>query len=287
MKTLRSLLIAVVFGLIFLSMGDTFVATVFEPSQTFSVVTGKGRIVSGKLAGTIHPVDVPGARPFLSNRIEDPVLLEKVLAYRPHHESFSLRFIELKGRLWRARLLTDGGAGSGEFPIQVYQTVSPPEPGAPPFVVRLFEDEAALRKSRVSLFRRYAGIDPWWVTMVLLPAVCWFFFRAWKKTGKEDECLQARGLGPIYRLAKQKEGWDLIFGLGAFHGIRSGDRLQVLDADGRPTGQELVAEKVQNESARSRMPVDADIRPDYLIKRQNPEVRRQESESQESPRSVD
>ena len=267
MKTLRSFLIAVLFGLIFLSMADTFVATVFEPSRTFPVVAGHSKIISGKLAGTVRPVDIPGERPFLSNRIEDPLLLQKVLIYSPHHASFSLQFIELKGRLWRARLVTDGGAGPGEYPIQVYQTASPPEPGAPPFIVRLFKDEAALRTSRASLFRRFAGIDPWWVTMALLPLVFWFFFRAWIKTGKEDAHLQAIGIGPIYRLAKGKEGWDLIFGLGISHGIRVGDRLRVLDATGRLTGQELVAEKVENDSARSRLPIDADIRPDYLIQR--------------------
>jgi hypothetical protein len=267
MRKLRSFLIAVVFGLIFLSMADTFVATVFEPSRTFPVVAGHSKIVSGKLAGAVRPVDIPGGRPFLSNRIEDPLLLGKVLAYRPHHASFSLQFIELKGRLWRARLVTDGGAGPGEYPIQIYQTASPPEPGAPPFIVRLFKDESALRTSRASLFRRFAGIDPWWVTLVLLPPAFWFFFRAWIKTGKEDARLQASGIGPIYRLAKGKEGWDLIFGLGTSHGIRSGDRLQVLDAAGRLTGQQLVAEKVENDSARSRLPIDADIRPDYLVRK--------------------
>lgn len=265
MKTIRSWLTGAVFFLILLSMIDTFIAAVFEPARTFAVVAGESKTVSGKLAGTVRPVDIPHSRPLLSNRIQDPDLLRKLLVCSPRHQSFDLQFVELKGRLWRARLVTDAGAGPGDYQIRVYQAAAPTDADAPPFTVRLFADTEQMRKSRASLFRKYAGTDPWWVTFSLLPAACWLFFRAWKKSGKEDEALQARGRGPIYRLARSKDGWELLFGLGAVHGIRQGEHLSVLDSRGRPTGQQVVAEKVLAEWSRAKIGPEALIRPDDLI----------------------
>ncbi|MCF8079015.1 MAG: hypothetical protein K9K88_07025 [Desulfobacterales bacterium] len=258
-------LVYAIFGMILLSMADTLVAVVTSPSHLFKIVAGQENTVSGKLAGMVRPIDNPNARPFLSNRIQDPILLEKVLAYAPAHKTFSLEFIELKGRLWRARIRTDGGAHPGDYPVHVFQKAVPPEKDDPPYTVRLFESEAALRQSQASLFKRFFGFDPWWATIVLIPGAFWAFHRAFKEAGRKEKALQNQGLGPIYRLAKKKDGWELIFGLGKEHGISVGDRLQVFTGRGEPTGQEITAEAVGAEAAHGRLHLDADIKAEYLV----------------------
>ena len=265
MTTIRRYLIFAIFGVILFSMIDTLVAAVSTPFHLFKVVAGEEKTVSGRLAGVIVPIDNPEPQPFLSNRIEDPVLLERALAYAPAYETFSLRFVELRGRLWRARIRTDAGARPGDYPIHVYQQAKPPEADDPQFTVRLFENETALRRSHLSVFRRWFGFDPWWATIALVPAALWAFFRTWKAAGRQDADLQQKGLGPIYRLAKKKDGWELIFGLGKDHGVQTNDILQICDARGGATGQQLTAEKVGKESAHGRLDLAADIKPDYLI----------------------
>jgi hypothetical protein len=268
MKGVKQGFTAVVFLVMVLSMADTFVAATFDSSYVFKVVVGGQKIISGKLVGTVRPIEGETTGPFQSNRIENPVLLKKVLSYVPHHESFRIRFIELKGRLWRAELLTDVGARPGEYPVHVFQTGNPPDPKEPPYRIQLFADEAAYQRSLVSFFRKWVGVDPWWVGIALIPVALGIFFHAWKKSGKEEAELQRRGIGAIYKLAKKKDGWELMFGLGSDHGIRAGDRLYVLDRRGRPTGQEVTAEGVSKEAAEARMDSKADIRPEYLIARQ-------------------
>jgi hypothetical protein len=115
------------------------------------------------------------------------------------------------------------------------------------------------------LFKRWLGFDPWWATIVLIPGTLWAFRRAFKEAGRKEKALQDQGLGPIYRLAKKKDGWELIFGLGQEHGISVGDRLQVYTGRGEPTGQEITAEAVGAEAAHGRLGLDADIKADYLV----------------------
>jgi len=269
MRDVKQSLTFVILLVILASMIDTFVAAILDLPDVLKVVAGEKAAINGKLPASFRPVEGPPRGVFVANRIKDPALLAKILAYTPHHNAFTIRFVELRGRLWRAELITDAGAHAGDYPVQVYQAGAQQPIQGPAYRVQLFADKDAYRRSLASYFQKWLGIDPWWVAILLVPVVVFAFAREWKRSDAEEIALQQKGIGPIYKLTQGKDGWQIVFGLGSAHGVRPGDRLQVLDDRRRPTGLELTAEAVGRQSAQARLDLGADIRPDYLIGRRS------------------
>ena len=58
-------------------------------------------------------------------------------------------------------------------------------------------------------------------------------------------------------------------GLGRIHGVSEGDTLAILNTKGKKVG-DMVAEKVGNESCHATLERGTDIRPGYLVFRENP-----------------
>lgn len=222
MKDVKQTLTFVLLLVILAAMIDTFVAGILDSPDVFKVVAGEKAAISGKLPATFRPVEGQPRRIFMANRIKDPALLEKILAYSPHHDGFTIRFVELRGRLWRAELLTDSAAHAGQYPVHVYQTGALQPSLGPAYRVQLFADKDAYRRSLASYFQRWLGIDPWWVAIVLVPVVLIAFAREWKRSDREESALQQNGIGPIYKLTQGKDGWELVFGLGPITGFAPG-----------------------------------------------------------------
>ena len=267
----RSNLTMVVFGLLALAMADILIDAVGNRSNIFKAVAGTVVPISGKLMGSIRPYAPVNA--IFDNRIVDPARLDEILVCEPAYPAFRIRFIELKGRLWRAELQADSGAAAGQYPIIIRQRSLPPNPETPPLQVRIFADEGALHASQTSLFRRYLGMAPWVAALGLLPLALLLVYRAYKEAEGGVAALQARGIGPIYKMAYRKTGWEILFGLGSDHGVRNGDVLQILDARHRPLGIAVTAFHVGTQSGEAVVDPKVKLRPGFLVRHpsvQNP-----------------
>ncbi|MEE4607515.1 MAG: hypothetical protein V2L15_01395 [Desulfobacteraceae bacterium] len=265
MRSWRLQLTIVVFAVFALAMVDILIDGLLDRGQVFKVVAGGSELISGKLMGDMRPYTPPNA--VLSNRIDDPGRLDRILSYEPRDPAFTLKFLELKGRMWRAELAADTGAAAGDYRMRVFPCADPPTPDAPYLKVRIFADPEALRTSQASFFRRHLGVAPWAVTGVLVPVVAWLIYLTFKAAEGSISALQARGLGPIYKMAYRKTGWEILFGLGSDHGLRNGDVLQLLDARQLPVGCEIVAFHVGPQSGEAVVDPAVKLGPGFMVHR--------------------
>lgn len=250
-----------------LSMIDVLVEAVFDRGHGVKVVAGDRVLASGKLLGDIRPY--ASANAIHSNRVADPADLEEILAWAPADDAFRLRFLELKGRIWRAEVRTDAGRPPGEYRIRVFQRGLPPAPDMPYFTIRTFADDRALRASQASLARRFLGLPPWALATGLLPLAVLLVYLTYRSAAGSVAALQAQGIGPIYRMAYRREGWEILFGLGSADGLCVGDRLDLLDARQRPTGDDLVALRVGPHSGEARLDPQVRLKPGYCVRRRD------------------
>ena len=269
MNALRTRITLAVLFVMLLAMVDILVDAIFDRGHVFKAVAGTRELISGKLMGSVKPYTPQNA--ILSNEVNDPGLLEEILVCEPPNPVFHIRFLQLKGRIWRAELLSDSGGAPGDYPIRIYQRSVGPDPDMPPAQVRIFADAQALRASQASVFRRYLGVAPWAVAAALLPVVALLFYRTLKAADGSVSALQAQGFGPIYKMAYRKTGWEILYGLGSAHGVHPGDRLELLDARRRPVGHRIVATRVGPESAEALVDPSVPLRPGWLVARRQPD----------------
>ncbi len=241
--------------LVALAVIDAFLG-VLEPPNLFRLARGQTVPVSGDLTSP----------PIIGTRMgEDPTVeqVRAVLAYETDSPDLSLSLLELKGRMWRGELAAKTTAKSGQFGIKVYNQADPGEE-EPVFVVRLFPDEAALRADLPSFSARYLGVRPLWLAFLGLVLGLGLLALSFVRSGREEAELQAQGIGSIYKLAKRKDEWEIIFGLGSEHGVHPGDRLLLLDRQRNVVG-ELTASRVGLDGSHATLPLDADVRPGYFV----------------------
>lgn len=254
-----------VFIVMLLSMVDACVMTWSESKNHFKVVAGKNEDISGKLANPIDPRLLQATFAREGNTIPED-LLDKVITYEPAGKGFRILFKSVEGRLWRGKLITDPGAVEGVFPVRIYKVGEKPGEHTPQFLIQVFNDETGYRRSYWSIAKRFLGIEPWWITIGSIPLALLCVYLVMRQTTREDEEMQSRGIGPIYKLSKQKNGWEIVFGLGSDHGVKPGDRMIVVSREGRTLGH-FEADDVKTESSSAKLGLDVNIDPNCLISR--------------------
>ncbi len=265
MKTPLQKISLVVFILMLSSMLDTCTLAWSTPRNKIKAVAGETRSISGKLVDPVDPklltvrFKTDETRP-----AQHPV--DAILTYEPRYREFQIRFLEAQGRMWRAVISVEPNAAGGEYPIRVFQRDRNPGVDTPQLTVQIFFDKHSYRRSFLSLSKRFLGLEPWWITLILLPVGCVCVYLVMRQTAEEETRLQSIGVGPIYKLAKSKSHWDIIFGLGSRHGIRPGDRLQIINPKREIKGYLEVIE-VGPESSTAILDLNADIAPHDLIVR--------------------
>jgi hypothetical protein len=236
-----------------------------DAKTVFKVVAGGETEISGKLTDPIDPNELRPL-PDQSGGPEADRDLNHLLTVSPLNRHYAIRFTGVNGRIWHGILKTEPFAAPADLVFQVIQTGKPEEPRPTIYRVFIYPDEASYRHSYLSLTKRWTGIDPLWAPLMLLPMGVFLFWISYRIARQEESDLQAGSIGPIYKLIKQKERWEVVFGLGTRQGIRAGDTLLVLDSRHRAVG-EIVAREVAAEHATATIDHQAPIRADYLIAR--------------------
>jgi hypothetical protein len=261
--------ISITFFAVFLLALIDMVAFILTDSKTvFKVVAGGETQISGKLAEPIDPNELRPLPDQSGGSLTDRDL-NRLLVYGPENRHYAIQFTGVNGRIWRGILKTEPYAAPADLAFQVMRAGMPVEPKPVIYHVFIYPDESSYRYSYLSLTKRWTGIDPLWAPLMLLPLGVFLFWIGFRIARQEESDLQAGGLGPIYKLVKQKEHWEVVFGLGWQQGIRPGDTLLVLDSRHRAVG-EIVAGEVAADHTTATVDRQATIRADYLIARVEP-----------------
>jgi hypothetical protein len=258
--------ISISFFIVFLLTLIDMVAFILTDSKTvFKVVAGGETEISGKLTDPIDPNELRPLPDQSGVTLADRDL-NRLLAVSPENRHYAIQFTGVNGRIWRGILKTEPFAAPADLAFQVLRTGKPKEQRPIIYHVFIYPDEASYWHSYLSLTKRWTGIDPLWAPLMLLPLGVLIFWIGFRIARQEESDLQAGGVGPIYRMVKQKEHWEVIFGLGSQQGIRPGDTLQVIDTQHRAVG-EIVAAEVAADHTTAKVDRQAPIRSDYLIAR--------------------
>lgn len=232
----------------------------------FRVQAGKSAPVGGRL--DVSPEDLAEIPHF------DPTQAAQYLGATLSTPDAAVELLELKGRIWRGLLVCNAEATPGEYRLTLVPRGGNPAEDATVYTVLLFADAASYRASLPTFGERRLGVRPIWLCLALLPPALACLGLSFLLSGREEARRQARGLGPIYKLARRKEAWEVIFGLGRVHGLSEGDRLLLLDRGLNVIGG-LVAGRVSHDSTRAEVGLDVPIRADSLVALvQSPDVAR-------------
>lgn len=236
--------------------------TAFTHSRTaFSVMAGEEVRMSGDLAKTVDEAWFKEQAPTPSERLQ---FMNQILGYTPQNDFLRLKFKEVRGRFWRGTLYVESKAPQGDLVLNVFQHSFPTHLST--YTIRIFRDARAYKASLPSFSERLIGVPPWAITLFLFPLGLLLLLVNFLQSGKRDRELQDAGIGPIYKLAKLKDGWEVVFGLGSQHGIREGDILILLDESRNPVG-EILADTVKGEFTAALVPLSVTITPHYLVAR--------------------
>ena len=259
----------VLFVLTILGVADGLARSVFEPQHTFRVVAGSETLASGTLDITLDADGVKAHSEVAHSG--DSRMLNQYLRYTSTSPDVQVEFVEMRGTLWRGIISAPRTEPAGRVELVIYARTQPPTAMTPRYTLRVFDSAEALQADLPSVSLRYLGIAPWWVVIICLPLAGFFGFLVFRATGEEEDALIARGIGPIYKLAKKKEGWDILFGLGLNQGLTTGEELVLLTPDGRVVGA-LRAGEIGPTSSRSTLELGVEVRPDYYVARPQTET---------------
>jgi len=259
----------VFFVLTLLGVIDGLAWSTLEPANTFRVVAGSETLASGTLDITL---DADGVKAHSAvARSGNPKTLNDYLRYTASSPEVQLEFLELRGTLWRALVRVPESLPASSADFVVFAKVQPPTKMTPHYTLRVFETPEALQANLPSMSMRYLGIAPWWTVVVCLPLAVFFGFLVFRATGEEEETLIARGIGPIYKLARGKQKWEILFGLGGNQGLTADEELLLLTPDGQVVCT-LRAEKIGPTSTRTSLDLAVTVRPDYYVARPHSET---------------
>lgn len=200
----------------------------------------------------------------VTGKLQRPVESIIEITYSSDNPSIGLDFLECKGRIWRGRLEVDPEAAEGDYSLTVFPKRTLPDQDTPVYKVRIFRDNDRYRASFKSFSRKHFGVAPWWISIGTLPLVLLCLALSHHFSGKTEALLVRHGIGPIYKLVRRKNAWEITFGLGENHGIKLGDRLLLLDEKMESAG-EIIVTAVGAEESQASVDLSQKIAPTYLI----------------------
>lgn len=239
--------IGALLGILFLlSIMDTVVAGYLEPDQLYRAFPGQTLFVAGKL--------------------EEPIPAMGDLACTADSPLLKVAFVNSRGRMWRGKLSIPRNMEPGTYRFQVHFKWEAPPAAAPISTLLVFREEAAYRASFYSVFERYLGIRPWWITLSVLPLVLIALGGSFWLTSKQEALLNRKGFASIFKVTRHKETSEVSFGFGGRDGMQVGDWVLLWNKDCRQVGEARVT-RVLEQCSIAEVDRGVAVRPDFLVSR--------------------
>jgi hypothetical protein len=213
---------------------------------------------------------VPGDSVKINGSCKETVRDVNELEYAATNDSIRLSFEAvhagywLGGRMWRGVLTVSERIAPGEYSVAVMTKGEPSEKPVTTFSATVFKDAASLQDSSDSFVQRYTGWSPWWAAAPCFTVALLLFGVVYLCSQKREESLRQEGKAEIYRISRTDTGCEISFGLGTDHGVQTGSRLKLLDAEGVPVGVVKVEVAYESDSTALATP-DITIKPGYMV----------------------
>ncbi|MDD4952611.1 MAG: hypothetical protein PHV85_08685 [Desulfovibrionaceae bacterium] len=229
-----------------------------DSENVFYGLTGSADFITGKLKTGPH-LDLG------IGEEADEAMTEEALDFVSDNPLLNVRFLEVKGRFWRGLLEVPRDAKPGDYSLTVFLT-GMSFAGEPRYTVKVYSDENAYKAQFRSYTERRFGFRPIWIAVAALFLLVYCLYASYRRSERRLSVLQSEGVGPIYKLAKPRKAtqWEVLFGLGARHGVKQGDRLVLLDRNMNVVG-EITASKVEDEASWALVDLDKNIHHSYLV----------------------
>jgi hypothetical protein len=221
-----------------------------EPASLVKVLPGAVTQINGEVIGEARGIQ---ELTFISDTDQLQVVFEAIQSG-----------YFLGGAMWRGRLTVGPQLAPGEYSLKVFakKGVSPRQ--APSFRVVVFADEASLRQSSASLFRRWLGLSAFVVAAGCLPLILMAFGGVYLLSGARERLLAAGGQAEVYQVRRREGGLEIRFGLGTAQGLKPGVTVRLSDPQGRTVGTAEVAAASKTDSL-AVVPGDQEIKAGYLV----------------------
>lgn len=246
----------ILFAILILALADTVVGG-FSGDKPLRLVRGEADYLTAKLN---RPVDVGTGFALETG----PEKAAELLDYKTDALGLTLTFVEVAGRDWRALAVIDPNAPTGDYVLHVFRRGAPDPDKEPVLALRVFRDQAAANALAATFCERHLGFPPFLAILGILPPLALCFMFSFRLSGRRLRDLAALGIGPIYRLTRRKQHWELLMGLGSAHGVAPGATLLILDQQKHPV-LEVEVDSVESDTSHAVLSLDSTIRPDYLV----------------------
>lgn len=173
------------------------------------------------------------------------------------------------GLMWRGTVVVDAVTEPGRYHLSLrgqQETVAAPDRE---YAVRVFADEAQLREHSTSYAVRFLGLHPFLLAGELLPLALLGMAGSFFLSKHLERAMAKEGKAEIYMVKKSPEGCLVSFSLGTIHGIRTGERLDILNENGLTVAQADVEQSGRRDSV-ARVLAAVQIEVGYLVSRQAP-----------------
>lgn len=211
---------ASIFILFFAALLDSCVARFREPLFTVNLLPGGSELVDGQLDGDLKEL----------SRLRVETTSESV---RLKIDRFQPSFW-LGGNMWIGAISAASDAAAGAYDLRVFARNPPDQPPVAAFRAVVYPDDAALRKSYLSLVRRTFDVQPGMVALACIAALVFVMGTTYLLGRKIDRLLADQGRAEIFMVKRTAVGIEVWFGLGGRHGVEPGMRVTVGTENGQP-----------------------------------------------------
>jgi hypothetical protein len=239
-----------IFLIFFMAVLDGIISQARAPLNRFDVLPG----TSEKFNFTLRePVE----------RIEDLSYQSGSEQIRVSFESIHKGFF-LGGEMVRGTIMVGDGISPGAYTIHMGLKKTLPKKSLSEYTLKVYPDPEALRKNALSFFRRELKVSPW-------AAACGFLMLLAISLGVVYYCsiireslLANAGKADIYRIKKYTDFYEVAFGLGYDHGLKTGMRIHLLDKNHQVLGEAEVKNVFPSDSF-AVIPLTQTVIPGYMV----------------------
>ncbi len=234
---------------------DGIISTFGRPPNLYEMLPGGASKINGYLAEDVGDI---GELVYTSSSDRIQLTFEAV------HRGFWLG-----GQMWRGVVEVSPGIDPGEYTLVVVRKGSEPQKNQAPFTIRVYSSAEEMRQAARSVITRYFGFSPWAVMAASLLPILATFLIVFLLSRSMDKALALQGKAVVYMAMPRQDdggGFNIAFGLGTAHGVKTGDHLTLLDKAGAPVGSVEVLQVMNDDSIALAGP-GSGVEPGFFVRR--------------------
>jgi hypothetical protein len=183
---------------------------------------------------------VPGESININGPMPERIKSREELTYQSSSDDLSVEIVRIQTGYWLGGNIWTGVVHLGQdISPQSHQFMVRPrevkqDETFPVFELTVHEDHASLRASAKSLIRRVVGLQPWLLSLLILPLAALTFYSVYRLSMQRSALLMAQGKGEVLRVKKVDNQVEIALSMGERQGVGKGTRIVLYDREGQP-----------------------------------------------------